>query len=602
MPTTIVRRYTTIQLVAMTEERLAQVIAADYNALVAVAINSASRSDSPPHIARLLRSPEWRFAWLDALTCAENTLQVSYERMTYEGDSRSRNIRTQLYGVRTALREARTLARQEQRLEVRDVHELDVENTATRWLAEAFQDQYKEIRQQVADEGANPTADDAQREVFDAIIAAWQAGEFNAPLTDELKRLVKLDSEGFRDEVAADAQAQGDPQMALRHPLALAKWKAALDNLLDRTWERARADSPTELGPLRADLYVLTHEEAFAILNARRFFAAVLQRRVEATRAIQRALLDTGSSVDEYLHPRQRLARIADERLIAARRREYDHIINRLLDYCTDDVEIDPEKLTRDKRGEVKWEIVTELRGGLPDSHAVREEPASDPLDELPGTRQQAAYALAVMDIEICHRSTIRAMLPAGTIRHLPNPAMRRREGKNTHVNRVSNALQAALKSFEDDGWIQRGEEFVRILDRQKLYDFALRDYDELPEGFIDYNAAESLVRSEVDTAGSKHPRAWLEQRHRELERLRVLMESAPVRRAPRVVLRTGRQERLEVGQRQRFETNRSAPVGTIQTRHVKAKPACSRCHGKPPAGFTCRTCGTDGTEAWNKQ
>jgi hypothetical protein len=92
---------------------------------------------------------------------------------------------------------------------------------------------------------------------------------------------------------------------------------------------------------------------------------------------------------------------------------------------------------------------------------------------------------------------------------------------------------------------------------------------------------------------------AAFEERERELREIEELMRHG--RGTPaKVVQRTGRQERLEVGE-YRPPKQKRPPAAPVQAQRGEPKPTCSRCHGKPPAGFTCRACGSDGTEAWNK-
>ncbi len=121
--------------------------------------------------------------------------------------------------------------------------------------------------------------------------------------------------------------------------------------------------------------------------------------------------------------------------------------------------------------------------------------------------------------------------------------------------------------------------------------------------------AQEALERAEKRLASKPDPdlRAAkeaallaFEQRARELREIEQLMRSGRSG-TPRAVQRTGRQEVLEVGE-YRPAKKKPAPTAPVQARRGEAKPTCTRCHGKPPTGFTCRSCGADGTEAWNTQ
>lgn len=102
------------------------------------------------------------------------------------------------------------------------------------------------------------------------------------------------------------------------------------------------------------------------------------------------------------------------------------------------------------------------------------------------GARRQVAYALALMrHKKVVDRATLRALLPQGRV--VPRTEHARRvqaiTGRATGSRNVcSGRFQEALRQFEDDGWIKRYEDRVVVLDSPALYEYALRNLDDLPD------------------------------------------------------------------------------------------------------------------------
>ena len=148
---------------------------------------------------------------------------------------------------------------------------------------------------------------------------------------------------------------------------------------------------------------------------------------------------------------------------------------------------------------------------------------------DMASPHRRTAYALAIFPLDIVHRQTIRAMLPAGATTRYATSALRRRMdkggGKGGARNRVSEAFQRALKHFDEENWIDRGREFVRIYDRGALLDWALRGLLEIPEHFISLDHVPAVIR--VGLAEPDLPSAKAAQRHRELRAVQELMKAS---------------------------------------------------------------------------
>jgi hypothetical protein len=118
-------------------------------------------------------------------------------------------------------------------------------------------------------------------------------------------------------------------------------------------------------------------------------------------------------------------------------------------------------------------------------------------------------------------------MLPVGTTsRYATSASLRRKAAGKGRENQVTKAFQAALKFFAEEGWIDRGREFVRIRDRGALLDDALRGWTEVPDHFIRLDSVAAVIGEALNEPGLS--RANAEQRRRELLAIQDLMRTDP--------------------------------------------------------------------------
>ncbi|MFD3332186.1 hypothetical protein ACFWV1_05955 [Streptomyces sp. NPDC058700] len=237
----------------------------------------------------VLYAPEQHQRLRDALTFAEGDLQVAFERMTYEGDSRAARTAHLLRRVRTALHEVNretTAADGRQRESGSELPPIDVIVTARSWLVDALPDHFNRLlAKTLADVGlsARPAAAD---DVFDTIEEGWNDGHLREPRSAQVDELLAKGPVAFRGLVADDARSQNIRVTELRHPLLQRRWAKALAELTELTVPVARASSSSALGPLPAAVYRMPEADAYTVFNARRFFAAVSQRRAEHRRLL----------------------------------------------------------------------------------------------------------------------------------------------------------------------------------------------------------------------------------------------------------------------------------------------------------------------------
>ena len=141
------------------------------------------------------------------------------------------------------------------------------------------------------------------------------------------------------------------------------------------------------------------------------------------------------------------------------------------------------------------------------------------------GTGRRTAYALAIFPLDVVHRATIRAMLPAGQTGSYRTSAQMRRKsltGNRGSVNRTSVKFQDALRDFARLNWIDRGQQFLRIRERGALLDFAMADLDQVPHQFICLDDAIAEVKRVIQQ--DIEPPPSVEQRRQELLALQRLM------------------------------------------------------------------------------
>ena len=353
-------------------DELVPLITDSFDDLVTVAIAEATNGFVPQRTRRLLRKAEWRLDWQDALLCAGGELQVAVERMRYTNDPRLEPTELRLRRVRSRGHEAGVLAK---KLRTNDFNNSTERKSGTNshltalgWLRNVFPTEYAELveqeraRRNAGDEAEQPSF----RNVHEQITYACEQGRITAPRTPEVDALLAADAAAVRRAAAEDAKEQEERTMALRHPLMLGRWENALRELGETTAERAHAETPHGLGTLPDEFYALPPEEATAVLNARRFLAAVQQRRIEYKRYVRQ--------ITQALRERERESPLAiasaeakaaaGQLLIESHPSEYAYIRAALRPYEGYDGYLPLSLVSSPKRAEIKHRVVGALADG----------------------------------------------------------------------------------------------------------------------------------------------------------------------------------------------------------------------------------------------
>lgn len=297
----------------------------DFEFLCAVAVADA-RGMGGPAVADLLRRADWLADWEDALRCAEANLATALDRAAYDEGRRSRGAKAsfgRLRMVRRALSEATALRKalrvaEPQRADLADQRDPEL---AVRWaMARVLRVELDALLAVVmAERGIDPAVARAPDELGERVEWAVRCGFLHPPDDPEADRLLALPQRPFRDRVAADAKSQAGRVAALRHPRVIAAWGQALVEL--SATSRAQAGlPPAGLPSLPRQVLGMARDEAYAVINARRFAAAVEQRHIEQARYRRHLLQEIGEAQGAWqaAHGYPDARHEANRRLVAA--------------------------------------------------------------------------------------------------------------------------------------------------------------------------------------------------------------------------------------------------------------------------------------------
>lgn len=144
------------------------------------------------------------------------------------------------------------------------------------------------------------------------------------------------------------------------------------------------------------------------------------------------------------------------------------------------------------------------------------------------GPARRTAYALVALNLDVVSRATVRELLPSGTRRRFNEGHVRRQRMNRTDpgkgANRVSEAFLKALRRFEEQGWLQRGQRYLLIRDKQALLDYALDGLRSMPRQLLRLDAAIARINDELKQA--ELTPAAVEQAQRERHAIMALMRS----------------------------------------------------------------------------
>ncbi|MFF9861123.1 hypothetical protein [Streptomyces tendae] len=146
-----------------------------------------------------------------------------------------------------------------------------------------------------------------------------------------------------------------------------------------------------------------------------------------------------------------------------------------------------------------------------------------------PSTKRITAYALAVLGLDVVHRSTIRALLPRGETK-LRGPVARERWHLGDDIglgkNKTSIKFGHVLQEFEGHGWVRRTPELVYVHDPRALRSCSLDAEPAVRPTDLAVKNALRAVRNDFQRVRTTATRDQIEQHHDEIRALLHLLHT----------------------------------------------------------------------------
>lgn len=274
----------------MPTKELEKVWEANFNRLVTTSI-AVAEGRIRPEVFNLLRSPKWRDRWADSLQCALAELETACERMLYVADIRYAKTHERVLVLRRAREDAVEFLKArdletDRREGAPEILHANAEQAARKILMIHFRPWLQEeLEKAMAQQGLPATRPIRKHNFSDGIELLEflvEKGALQFPGGKEALLLQDLSDTAFRNLVAEDVSNQENRNPALRHPVMLNDWMAALQDLQEMTWaalgmEAKLKDRLPEWNPPPG----LSEEEIHLVLRRRRFYRGILQRKEE---------------------------------------------------------------------------------------------------------------------------------------------------------------------------------------------------------------------------------------------------------------------------------------------------------------------------------
>ena len=308
----------------------------DFDVLVTTAVAEATGRVHPT-VTAALKDPAWTERWADALYAGSGELLSSVERMTYTRDPRLKRVRRQAGTVHQRMGHANALSKarlREQGWEMAPGSLKDARLMALSILAKHYHEEAEQLRlEELARRGLPaepPMFGVSYRDVLEAIEDGVQRGFIDAPATPGVRRLLAVPPHRITQLVARDVTAQQERAADLRHPLLLRPWAEALMHLRDRHCELAgiRPEFTVSLAALDMEqLHAMTEQDAWAVINRRRFIRALAQRWRECQMHIRQHGRAVAQKDSDLRQPWYDAGRAAREELGRRHREQRDALV-----------------------------------------------------------------------------------------------------------------------------------------------------------------------------------------------------------------------------------------------------------------------------------
>ncbi len=344
----------------------------DFDVLVTTAVAEAT-GDVHATVSEALCSDDWLEQWADALYAGAGELASSVERMTYGRDTRLNNVKRRAGVVHQRMGQANALLktrRAEQGWELLAPHLKDARLCALSILAKHHVEEIKQLRaEELTRRGLpelNPLDTPSYRDVFEAIEDAVRRDLITAPTGQKVRALLAASPREVTSVAAGDATHQQERCDDLRHPLLLRRWAGALEHLRDRHCELAgiRPEFTTSLAALdMRELRAMTDQDAWDIINRRRFVRALAQRWRECQMHVRQLGRTAAQRSDDLKQPWYEAERAAREELGRRRPEQVAALVAGFASFC----EPGTTRLRRDVTSRSRGQLVRELKAALAD-------------------------------------------------------------------------------------------------------------------------------------------------------------------------------------------------------------------------------------------
>ncbi|MET7609278.1 hypothetical protein [Streptomyces avermitilis] len=347
----------------------------DFNTLTTTAVAEATGSVQPS-VADALRSDDWIEQWADALYAASAELLSSTERMEYTQDERLKSTKRRSGLVTLRMQEANRLLRDRSKSQGWNMLASTNKNAYSASLAILGRHHAEEQRQlaeaEIARRGLaphHPFWHTHYATKFDSIEDAVRHGLVHAPLTHQAKALLDMPVEDLTQRAAADVTRQEDRCEELRHPLLLRPWAEALERLRDEHCALNGMDPAFAVvlpGFDMRQLQSMNSDEAWKIINRRRFIRALAQRNRECQMHVRELTRAVAARLEEVKKPWMEAVAAASEELARKHPEQMKALLSAFQPFCIPgSVEIQREFLGG--RGLVPRELIPELKKALAD-------------------------------------------------------------------------------------------------------------------------------------------------------------------------------------------------------------------------------------------
>lgn len=321
-----------------------------------------------PSVEAALRSAAWASRWDDALYACIGALASAAERKAFTEDPSWKRTLNHLSAVRRRAAEAKELLDRQRRPRAQP-RLADARLLVSSVLAKHYAQEFEELRvEEFARRGLPPQEDDERgpgRDGLGRVEDLVASGVLEEPADAQVDRLLGASPQALTRTVALDANER-EYCPALRHPLLLRGWAAALERLRDEHYalDGMQPSFTVTLPALDLDaLRAMEPAQAWKVLHRRRFLRSLAQRwrecQMEIHWQVQRAELHH----QQQRQPRTAALDAAGEALGRRHAVERDALLERCAPFCEEGTMLLQERLHSPRpRGEFRRELAQALR------------------------------------------------------------------------------------------------------------------------------------------------------------------------------------------------------------------------------------------------